>query len=329
MDDLRATWSVLRELRAIRPYKARERPERALVFGAALHQCEELMRAAEAVDYFARPLLLFYAISQAGRSIAAARAEEPWQLSGHGLKLDPREPPLRSLIRPVPGTRDSFSRVCLATGVAVPTGPMELGAVWASLPELFAVELPDERWWRPLRVVPDEVSAAEMILLRSVIPATIRGLPNRVFEGLEGEDSRSKVAAFLARYPHGEQWQLPPGPGGPRLMRSDEYGWDVDVRAAVDPSLGRVLTLETLAPGYRAPDDRWLRPTVNERSDALSPLMAWWLLLYGLSMLARYYPAAWTQALDLDESRWAVPLEYALDEALEALPRLVLGALQE
>lgn len=68
---------------------------------------------------------------------------------------------------------------------------------------------------------------------------------------------------------------------------------------------------------------------MNERGDALSPLMAWWSLLYGLSMLARYYPATWTQALDLDESRWAVALEYALDEALEAVPRLVLGALQE
>jgi hypothetical protein len=56
------------------------------VFGAALQQFEELMDAAASVGYAARPLPLFYAISQAGRAIAAVHADDPWELSGHGLK---------------------------------------------------------------------------------------------------------------------------------------------------------------------------------------------------------------------------------------------------
>ena len=35
---------------------------------------------------------------------------------------------------------------------------------------------------------------------------------------------------------------------------------------------------------------------------APSPLMLWWALLLALSSLARYHPAAWVQAIDLDQS---------------------------
>ena len=55
--------------------------------------------------------------------------------------------------------------------------------------------------------------------------------------------------------------------------------------------------------------------------------MTWWALLYGLSMLARYHPAEWTNALRLDDSPEAVPLRAALDEALVAVPQFVLWAL--
>ena len=32
-----------------------------------------------------RPLPLFYAVSQAGRAVSAARSDEPWKLRHHGL----------------------------------------------------------------------------------------------------------------------------------------------------------------------------------------------------------------------------------------------------
>lgn len=287
------------------------------------------MRAAMTVDYAARPLPLFYAISQAGRAISAALGENPWQLTGHGLKHHVKQPLFRSIVTPQPGMADSFSRVCYATESAPLTGPVELGSAWASLPELFSVDLPEEAWRRPLRVTLDEIPPALLVLRRNIIDATIQGLPNRVFEDLDGDQARGALRDELAKYPRSEGWQFPPGPGGPRLMRNDEYGWDADVQWPVASPGERDLVIELHAPAYRSREDRWLRPVLNEHADSLSPLMAWWALLYGLSMLARYHPAPWVQALDVDNSRWAVPLEYALDEALEAVPRLVLKVLHE
>jgi hypothetical protein len=46
------------------------------------------MGAATSVGYAARPLPLYYAISQASRAIAAAHADQPWKLKGHGLNTN-------------------------------------------------------------------------------------------------------------------------------------------------------------------------------------------------------------------------------------------------
>jgi YaaC-like protein len=54
----------------------------------------------------------------------------------------------------------------------------------------------------------------------------------------------------------------------------------------------------------------------------------WWLLLYTFSMLARYQPRAWAKLLDLDQKDGpAALLRYALTEALNVIPHLVLEAL--
>jgi hypothetical protein len=57
------------------------------------------------------------------------------------------------------------------------------------------------------------------------------------------------------------------------------------------------------------------------------PLMLWWALLIGLSSLARYRPAAWTAAIDLDQSALAVSLERVLDVATARLPWRIFQAL--
>jgi hypothetical protein len=67
-------------------------------------------------------------------------------------------------------------------------------------------------------------------------------------------------------------------------------------------------------------------PRLNGK-DAPAPLMLWWLLLFGLSSVARYDPELWVAVLDVNTSEQAVPLEAALDEALDVLPELILTAL--
>jgi hypothetical protein len=61
--------------------------------------------------------------------------------------------------------------------------------------------------------------------------------------------------------------------------------------------------------------------------DSPHPLMLWWALLLGLSSYARYEPAAWTAALDLDRSELAAGLEGVLDLAAVRVPERVLDSL--
>jgi hypothetical protein len=77
-----------------------------------------------------------------------------------------------------------------------------------------------------------------------------------------------------------------------------------------------------------ATNERWLFPAPENSSAPFTPLTAWWVLLFGLSIVARYDPGTWSRALNLDDSSgYAVPLRLVLDEALARLPWIILTAL--
>jgi hypothetical protein len=61
--------------------------------------------------------------------------------------------------------------------------------------------------------------------------------------------------------------------------------------------------------------------------EAPLPLMLWWGLLYVLSSMARYEPAMWTEAVDLDASPLASSLEQVIDRAERFVPLRILRAL--
>ncbi len=84
--------------------------------------------------------------------------------------------------------------------------------------------------------------------------------------------------------------------------------------------------IDAVASEYRWNGRRWLRPLLADEMPP-TPLMTWWALLYGLSMLARYHPARWVLALDPDASSEAVMFERVLGAAISAIPHLVLEAL--
>jgi len=281
------------------------------------------MDAASSVGYAARPLPLFYAISQAGRAIAAVHADDPWELSGHGLKHELRRPVFESIVKPNPGKADSFSSVCAALSQGALGKPVELGGLWASLPDFWGIDLPGERWPRALRVLPPTIDFAANLLSTTSVPAAICGLPNHLFDGLSDEDSTNALRSELARYPGAQDWE--PSAAVPH---PDEYRRHVNVQWRAESPGMRPHLLEQRAPQYRVRGQHWLRPMLNGSRDFLNPLMTWWALLFGLSMLARYHPAPWTHALAIDESLVAMPLERSLDEALEAVPPLVLDALR-
>jgi hypothetical protein len=72
-----------------------------------------------------------------------------------------------------------------------------------------------------------------------------------------------------------------------------------------------------------------VRPRIGDGHDAPpSEFLTFWLLLWCLSELARYYPDTWVAALDPDSSPVAVALGEILDQALEAAPILIGSALR-
>lgn len=68
---------------------------------------------------------------------------------------------------------------------------------------------------------------------------------------------------------------------------------------------------------------RYAFPAMGNDSRALHPLMAWWAVLFALSMLARYQPDQWTKMINVDQHPQATSLEYVLDLAIRAVPDLV------
>jgi hypothetical protein len=334
----------IRATRAAPPGYALVDQERRAVYGSALAQFDELITAASAVGAASRPLPLFYALSQAGRAISAAAAGGVWRLRMHGLsapELD--EAPLAIEVHRMPAEAKDGSSVDSVTGVADAThsqifsGAATIGALWASLPELLDLRTGSfARAASPLRLVPESPGPENLHL---------RTDPGHVYATVVGfAGTADELASHLSdSYPTSGNPQLCQPQGLPHVGQHTVCGygylfrWDAEA-PDVD---GHIRTLDSLAPpdGPRVPTEdswlafpasdgfqpRWLRPSLA--GAAVSSLLSWWTLLFGLSMLARYEPAVWTNALNLDSSDLAAPLNALLERGLARVPDLVLAAL--
>jgi hypothetical protein len=148
--------NVVRFTRADPPGRAASEPERRAAYGASLQQFDELLGAAAVAGHASRPLPLFYALSQAGRALAAAYCES-WIVGSHGLAEDRsvsgEEDLLLRRVRQVSGTNDAVSAICEALQAPDPFGSagkaIEIGAAWAALPEFNAFLPRREERWRP------------------------------------------------------------------------------------------------------------------------------------------------------------------------------------
>jgi hypothetical protein len=251
---------------------------RRSVFWASLQQFEELLDAAGRVGPASRPLPLFYALSQAGRAITAAHGSVPWELRGHGLKLsrDSSQPLLERTVRPEPNRAgdDSYSRVSETIGSAVLTRPVELGAIWASLP--FEIPKPwAHKWPTTLQV-------------KSLIRPTGMTASDLQLMDLEGRPLTSEAGAFvgpftvdqltadtvhqiLEQYPTAQGWYFPDSSQPPGVR--DPHGWSAVLAWRADGVFNndRVAKLSEVAPEYRYSGHRWLRPAVGPQRDYLEP----------------------------------------------------------
>lgn len=326
LNDESMTWFRLRERRSSlhTRSKVNDTSARKQTFAAAMAQFEEQFTAARVVTAATRPLNLYYGLAQAGMAIAAAHSPDPWSFSRHGLRLGDRNVALAEMMVGPEGD-GAFQKVAAATGSPGITAPVSLGTLWASLPDLVqGGTLPGSAWRVPLMFFEDAFTTKR--------PRATVQLPGEMPD--EDDAWMAAFHAMMADYLSAAGYGIPIENGSVQIRHLTDGPWEVTLRWPAQEASGEMSEEEIkaffgkVAPEYRYRGDRFLRPAVDGAGSAPpSPLMTWWLLLYSFSILARYEPRRWVKLLDLDTPVVAVLLQYAMEEALTAVPQLVLEAL--
>ncbi|WP_371797169.1 YaaC family protein [Streptomyces sp. NBC_01718] len=205
-------------------------------------------------------------------------------------------------------------------------GPDTAGGVWDLLPPNHGYPLTTTRDRRtPLFTDERSVGDHEHILLS--VP--VCDIPGRVIDA----GSREALADFLTAYPAVAKHEsyvttraLSLGSEAPpEYSRYDHGGgelmvnWEMPQGAATGAE--RREYLRTMTRPYAGA--RYFLPVLSSMKQELHPLMAWWAVLYSLSMLARYQPAVWVKLISVDDSQHAVPIERLLERAISHLPVLI------
>jgi hypothetical protein len=336
-NEAEAVWGKLRGTRWNPPPAAAADPARRRTYVFALEQAEQMFRAAVGTGVATRPLLVFYGLSQAGRAVAAASAGAGgWELEGHGITCLSQT--LRGPLSAVrvqagkEGSTGSFVRLSELLGSPLwpRAEPLALSQLWDLLPDNRLTPLDDAGESRrtplyldhevldpgphPLVSVPVAyfppwlISAADGWALDSYLRAFPDAPPCDSYYR-DGRERHSVPDFTRHRDGWGElvmNWQLPGGSG------------------SLEDKLGSVRSMTRLYDGAR-----WLFPAAGAAGRSLHPLMAWWAVLYTLSMLARYQPAEWAGHINIDESRHAVAVESLLKRAMSMVPALIAEAIDQ
>ncbi len=348
----RQAWGVeLRSIRANRPKRA-QTGARAQTFGAALEQAEQLWRASEAVGTIASPLLLFYGLTQAGRAICAGGTPgNAWRpAESHGLAFQFTRPAnganldLATVVVK-PSGDGLIQQVARILDSPVLSGPATLSALLGSLDAklLFSGSqvadpkpLEVHEWTKNLTTLG---TTATKSLFLAPAPDRFAANTRLVAAGPQNlEHTRiipptgEQIAEWLDTYPTLRGLGVPTEVLGPEpsLDRSDRGDWVIKLIWDTDASMAGITqsdwTVEHLDELYSY---EWngtsgvVLPAVAGNTEAHDLVVAWWLVLYCLSMLARYYPKEWTEILDVDRSPLAVPIEHVLSVAYAAVPALI------
>lgn len=311
-EDSKESWRRIRALRSSPPVWMPA--SRTPLFLSALEQAEQQFTAAQHIGYESRSLNLYYGLSQAGRAVASALTPEGSgrspEVRGHGLKLLgldhlKADDLFDVTVRSEGGTDSSFGRLAWLLDSDPLKTPVSLAAIWNMILEV-SLDAPRPDHARPLFVgrVFDRMSPGSQNAHHFTIP-------------LAEEDSEDNAAPMKRRYP-----DLQPA----RLVATTGNGQNIDEDGTIlDLAKFELEHYETRLRRYRR--SVVLMPACGSGQKALDPFLAWWVLLYSLSMITRYKPVAWTQAVDVNHSRHAVPLERVLSKASEALPDQILSLL--
>jgi hypothetical protein len=323
--------TATRDLRAFRydPPGYAKHGARQTTFQSALEQCEQFLAAARPAGYATRSVQLFYALSQAGRAIVAASphiGNQEWRVHGHGLTAN--TDPTKAADVTVTATKAGlFPSVATALNLEplVPDEPVEVRELWPLLPETAFVPLSTDPLTPVLLFSLDQDSA-------TFSHAKIDWIPARIKDS-QGERPES-VKQFLNAYP--ALREIVPMTYGGRLIWSEAgpglglaVSWRrVEQLGSTDVPLLESKTIDGLGvASYRSADDFMITPAIGSMSTGLHPMLVLWAVLLGLSSLARYAPASWSQMIDIDRSAEANAIENLLEQAIDTVPAAVIHSL--
>jgi hypothetical protein len=337
--DAEAMWEKLRGTRWNPPVAVSGSESRRQTYVFGLEQAEQMFRAAAGVGVATRPLLLFYGLSQVGRAIAAAAVsadQDGWELEGHGIRCASQ-----SLRGPLPeirvqadkeGSKGSFARLSELLGS--PLWPKAesptLGVLWDMLPENRFSPLDDAGVSRRTPLLVDhQFTDPEPHPLVSV--AVIYFPP-----WVATADGSAALDSYLKAFPDMPAWDS-------YHRRGREHDSVPDFTRHVDGWAELVMNwelpggsggleekrgfLRTMTRPYNG--EWWMFPAAGAADRGMHPLMAWWAVLYTLSMLARYQPAEWAAHINIDASRHAITVETLLKRAIVIVPALIAEAIDQ
>jgi len=204
-----------------------------------------------------------------------------------------------------PGRSDTFSRASIALGSSYDFESIGLGALAAQIPE-FAME------WRTFDQWPRCLNVDD----------AMGDWANGVFDLREyrGDVSVAALEAYVGHYPALHPVSIALGGDGQPADRTGE-GLYYTMVARPEDYLHRPRKLLSGARPYGG--SYFVFPQPEGATGDLHPLMAWWLLLFGFSILARYHPKEWTEALAIGTNLNASQIEFLLDAAVAAVPELL------
>ncbi|MBE8515979.1 hypothetical protein ILP97_00280 [Amycolatopsis sp. H6(2020)] len=327
MTDNGLVWAALRATRAEPP--AGIKADRRKTYVAALEQAQQMFTAAATIGVATRPLLLFYGLSQGGRAIAAAAKDVPdkdYRLVGHGIKVNQSTlgGPIADIhIYGDNSAKGSFTRLSriLKSSSWDDTAPVSLGELWNSLPEGSTFALDHSLGGFPLSANVDEFSVVSEAENAPPVRLAVSGIPADMMPSSQPATLTPALQGLLDRYPTLAGYTkiditgiFPGSQRGTVHLTYPSSHTDFSGRTA------DALIHCTLYGMH----ERYAFPAVGANTDSQHPVMAWWAVLFALSMLARYHPEAWASHIAVDQSSAAVPIEQLLTAALTTVPELLL-----
>ncbi len=346
MSSSEPAWRYLRLIRSEPPGLASTSAHRRRTFAASLDQSEELWGASAVVGPAVSPIILYYGLTQASMAICAARLDANWlPPSSHGLKLggtefrDGERPELEKILVADDG-RGLFQHVAAMLHSPSIPGGVSLAELVSCLPSLRSRPLDafDFEHPPPLALSYGFGDRRDEDGMVHSIGLSVGPLPERLLHRVEREDRTwmmeppavDVIVEWLSAYPKLANLGTP------------VVGFVNSMDVGPDPMYFTVgLTWERTRPvswqesGFLytslldVSDEELVLPVVGGNSEPIHPLATWLALLYSFSMLARYFPRAWTQLLDVDRSTEAVPIETLLEVSKEQVPMLIAQALSD